>query len=167
MTINAFDLVERVRSYSPAAANALLNRVIPLMIPLAGGLEVRVREVDDSRCVLTMPLKRRTRNHVGSMYFGAQMTLADLAAGVLLFRLFPPGPYGGLIKRVEADFLAQAKGTVRCTCWLPDEDAATLEQVRGQPGAKAEAWLPLELADTDGQVVTRMRFLGALKCFRA
>lgn len=165
MAINAFDLVERVRGYSPAVANALLARTIPLMIPLAGGLRVRVEEVSDSRCVLTMPLRRRTRNHVGSMYFGAQMTLADLAAGVLLFRRFPPGPYGGLIKRVEADFLAKAKNTMRCTCWLPDEAAAVMEQVRDRPGAKAEAWLPLELADLEGQVVTRVRFLGVLKCF--
>lgn len=161
----AFGLVERVRSYSPAAANALLSRVIPWMIPLAGGLEVRVREVTDSRCELTMPVSRRTRNHVGSMYIGAQMTLADLTVGVLLFRRFPPGPFAGLIKRVEADFVAKAKGTITCVCELPADAAQALEQVRTNPDGKAEAWVPLRLQDTEGETVTELRVLVAVKRF--
>jgi acyl-coenzyme A thioesterase PaaI-like protein len=161
----AFGLVERVRSYSPAAANALLNRVIPWMIPLAGGLEVRVREVTDSRCEMTMPLSRRTRNHVGSMYIGAQMTLADLTVGVLLFRRFPPGPFAGLIRRVEADFVAKAKGTMTCICELPADAAQALDQVRTNPEGKSEAWVPLRLQDSAGKTVTELRVLVAIKRF--
>jgi acyl-coenzyme A thioesterase PaaI-like protein len=163
--INAFDLVERVRVYSPQVANILLSRAIPLMIPLAHGLRVSVVEVTDTRAELFMPLRRRARNHVGSMYFGAQMTLADLAAGVLIFRRFPPGPYGALIKRVEADFLAKAKTGLRCICSVDEEASAAFEQVRTSAEGKAEAWLPLELRDTDGKLVTRVRFLGALRRF--
>jgi len=165
MAINAFDLIERVREHSPVAANALLDHLVPWLIPMAGGLGVRVREVNNARCEVTMPLKRRTRNHVGSMYIGAQMTLADLTLGVLLFRLFPPGPYGGLIKRVEADFVAKAKGGLRCVATLEPATAAAFEAVRESPGAKAEGWLPVELIDREGTVVTRMRVLGALKRF--
>ena len=165
MAINAFELLERVRDYSPYAANALMGRLIPQLIPLAGGLGVRVHEVTDTRCELSMPLKRKTRNHVGSIYFGAQMTLADLTVGVLLFRRFPPGPYGGLIKRVEADFLAKAKGTIRCVATLPDDVDRTLEQVRTSAEGKAEGWVPMELIDPQGTVVTRVRVLGAIKRF--
>jgi acyl-coenzyme A thioesterase PaaI-like protein len=165
MSFGAFDLVNRIRGYSPAAANAMLARALPLIIPLAGGLRIRVREVTDTRAELTMPLLRRSRNHVGSMYFGAQMTLADLTAGVLIFSRWPPGPYGALIKRVEADFLAKAKATIRCVCALDTETAAALDAIRTSPDGKAEAWLPLELSDQDGRVVTRVRFLGALKRF--
>jgi acyl-coenzyme A thioesterase PaaI-like protein len=163
--LNVFDLAERIRQHSPRAANLFLSQGIPFIIPLARGLRARVVEVTDTRCELLMPATRRSRNHVGSMYFGAQMTLADLTAGVLIFRRFPPGPYGALIKRVEADFLAKAKGDIRCVCTLPEEASAALEQVRASPDGKSEAWLPLELLDRDGKVVTRLRFLGAMKRF--
>ncbi len=165
MAINAFELIERVRDHSPHAADALIGQLIPWMIPLSGGLGVRVREVTDSRCELSMPLKRKTRNHVGSMYFGAQMTLADLTVGVLLFRRFPPGPFGGLIKRIEADFLAKAKGNIRCVATLPEDVDRTFEQVRTSPEGKAEGWIPIELIDPEGTVVTRVKVLGALKRF--
>jgi acyl-coenzyme A thioesterase PaaI-like protein len=165
MSLSTFDLVERVREYSPRAANALLGRAIPLMIPLASGLGVRVVDVSDTRAVLAMPLRRRARNHVGSMYFGAQMTLADLAAGVLIFRRFPPGPYGALIKRVEADFLAKAKSELRCTCTLGPEASEVFELVRSSREGKGEGWLDLELRDVEDKLVTRVRFLGALRRF--
>lgn len=161
--MDAFELVSRVRQHSPRAANMLLDLAIPRIIPLAGGLKVHVRHWSPDRCELEMPLSRRSRNHLGSMYFGAQMTLADLAAGVLLFPQFPIGPYAGVIKRVEADFLAKAKGVVRCVAYYPDEARATLETVRTSESGKAEAWIPLDLVDPGDRVVTEVRFLVALK----
>jgi acyl-coenzyme A thioesterase PaaI-like protein len=163
--MRAFDLVARVREHSPRAANLLLDLVIPRMIPLAGGLHVRVRQWSPAECLLEMPLSRRTRNHLGSMYFGAQMTLADLAAGVLLFPQFPPGPYAGVIRRVEADFRAKAKGVIRCLARYPAEARAELETVRTSSSGKAEAWVPLELRDDGDRMVTEVRFLVALKRF--
>ncbi len=163
--MNAFDLIEKIRDISPVAANVVTNQLIPHLIPLAKGLEVRVQEINDSRCILSMPLKKRTRNHLGSMYFGAQMTLADLTVGLVLFRRFPPGPFGGVIKRVEADFRIKAKGLMRCVCELPPEVIDHLEQIRFSDSGKAEAWVPLQLIDPQEQVVTELRFLVAVKRF--
>lgn len=165
MNLNAFDLIERLRDISPVAANALTNQLVPFLIPLSRGLDVKVCEVTDTRCVLTMPLKRRTRNHLGSMYFGAQMTLADLTVGIALFRRYPPGPYGGVIKRVEADFRLKAKGLIRCICDIPPEVLDVLDAVHDNEDGKAEAWVPLQLVDPKGQVVTDVRFLVAIKKF--
>lgn len=160
----AMDLVERLRSLSPAAANAVMGKALPLIIPLAGGLGIRVEEVTDARAVATLPLKHRTRNHVGSVYFGAQMTLAELTMGLLLFRLYPPGPFGMLVKRVEADFLSKAKGRLRAVCELPPEVAAELAKVHTSPDGKSEAWVPVTLTTKDG-AVTNARFLAAVKKF--
>ena len=166
MAINPFAIVGRVRPYSPKGANALLDRlIIPSLIPLARHLKVRVEASDDSLCVLSMPVSRRTRNHLGSMYFGAQMTLIDLTVGVLLFQRFPPGPFGGVIKRVETDFQIKAKGLIRCVCKLDVETLDTLEAVRSNDSAKAEAWVPVFLEDSLGQRVTQARVLVALKRF--
>jgi len=163
--MRAFDLVQRIREHSPRAANLLLDLAIPRIIPLAGGLKVRVRSWSPVECQLEMPLTRRTRNHLGTMYFGAQMTLADLAVGILLFLQFPPGPYAGVIKRAEVDFRAKAKGVIRCIARCPDEARAELEAVRTSSSGKAEAWIPLELLDESGRVVTEGRFLTAIKRF--
>lgn len=164
--MNAFALIDRVREHSPRLANLLMGQLVPILIPLAGGLTVRVRELTRTRIEMTMPLKRRTKNHLGSMYFGAQMTLADLAVGVLLFQRFPPGPYGGVIKRVEADFVAKAKTSLTCIGELTAENIGTFEAVDSNADGKAEAWVPLDLIDKGGQVVTRVRFLVAVKRFK-
>jgi hypothetical protein len=40
-------------------------------IPLIALVRPQVVEMGDDRCVIRIPLRRRTRNHLGSMYFGA------------------------------------------------------------------------------------------------
>ncbi|WP_224363876.1 DUF4442 domain-containing protein [Hyalangium versicolor] len=84
------DVIDRLRQMSPGAANLVLSAALPRIIPSAGGLGIRVEEVTETRARLSVPLKRRTRNHVGGLYFGVQMTLAELCAGLLLLRRFPP-----------------------------------------------------------------------------
>jgi acyl-coenzyme A thioesterase PaaI-like protein len=161
----ALDLIERIRSVSPVAANAVLGLGIPQIIPLAAGLGMKVEEVSATRAVSSLPLKRRTRNHVGSIYFGAQMTQAEITMGLLLFHLYPPGPWGMLVKRVEADFHAKGKGTLRAVCEPPAEVLAALAEARTNESGKAEAWVPVRVSAADGQVVTEARFLAALKRF--
>lgn len=163
--MNAFDLLKRIRGVSPMAANLATNHLITHLIPLARGLDVRVRTLTETRCELTMPVSRRTRNHVKSMYIGAQMTLADLTVGLVLFQRFPPGPFGGVIKRSEADYRIKGKGMIRAICELPQQAIDALEQCRTSADGKAEAWVPVQLVDRKGQVVTDVRFLVAVKRF--
>ena len=164
--MNPFHIVNRLRPYSDKGANALLDRlIIPGLIPLARHLKVRVETADDDRCVLSMPVNRRTRNHLNSMYFGAQMTLIDLTVGVLLFQRFPPGPFGGVIKRVETDFRIKAKGLIRCQCQMDLATIDKLEQVRHNDNGKSEAWLAVELFDKNKKLVSSARVLVAIKRF--
>jgi acyl-coenzyme A thioesterase PaaI-like protein len=160
-----FDIANGLRRVSPTASRKLLDFVIPRIIPLAKGLDVQVAELTDTRCVLLLPGRRRTRNHLGTMYFGAQMTLIDLTVGVILFSRFPPGPFGGVIKRVETDFLVKARGSIRGVCDIPLDTVDALEQVRVNSGGKVEAWVPVELIDPTGTVVTRANVLVAVKRF--
>ena len=160
-----FDLIERIQAVSPHAANVVLGQALPRIIPLTGGLGMRVHEVTAERATASLPLKRRTRNHVGSIYFGAQMTLAEITMGLLVFRRYPPGPYSMLVKRVEADFHAKAKGTLRAECDPGAEALLALATANVAPDGKAEAWLPVRLLDPTGATVTEARFLCALKRF--
>ena len=42
---------------------------------------LKMVERDEDKCVLSMPLNRKTRNHVNSIYFACMTAGADLTAG--------------------------------------------------------------------------------------
>ncbi|BCA94060.1 hypothetical protein TUM19329_04210 [Legionella antarctica] len=51
-------------------------------IALIGYLKPRLIKLSDNELVLRIPLRKRSRNHLNSMYFGALAVGADLAAGL-------------------------------------------------------------------------------------
>lgn len=159
----ALELVERLRRVSPAAANLMMTVALPTIIPMASGLGIRVEEVSQTRTRSRLPLKRRTRNHVGSIYFGAMMTAMEVTMGMLVFRHFPMGPYNALVNRVETDFKAKARGAVFAVCEPPAEVLASFREALRQPGDKVQGWVPVRLEAEDGAVVAEARFLVALK----
>ncbi|HYO51931.1 DUF4442 domain-containing protein [Archangium sp.] len=158
----ALELVDRLRGVSPAAANLVMTMALPRIIPMTSGLGIRVEEVSETRSRSRLPLKRRTRNHVGSIYFGAMMTAMEVTMGMLVFRHFPMGPYKALVNRVETDFRAKAKGTVYAVCEPPAEVLASFRESLRQPGDKAQGWVPVRLEAEDGTLVAEARFLVAL-----
>jgi acyl-coenzyme A thioesterase PaaI-like protein len=87
-------------------------------IPLMFFARPIVEELTDERCVVRLRLTRRTRNHVGSMYFGALAVGADLAGGLIPTRLARSrgAKVQILFKDFHADFLARAEGDVLFTC---------------------------------------------------
>jgi hypothetical protein len=64
-----------------------LVRLLGLRIPMILFVGPRVRQLDDAGCAIEIPLGLRSRNHLGSMYFGALHVGADLAAGLNAARL--------------------------------------------------------------------------------
>jgi acyl-coenzyme A thioesterase PaaI-like protein len=142
----AFELVERVRRVSPGAANLMMTVALPRIIPMTSGLGIRVEEVSETRSRSRLPLNRRTRNHVGSIYLGAQVTAMEVTMGMLVFRHFPMGPYNALVNRVETDFRAKAKGAVYAVCEPPPEVLASFREALRQPGDKVQGWVPVRVA---------------------
>lgn len=51
-------------------------------VALIGYLRPRLIELNEEKIVICLPLRRRSRNHLNSMYFGALSVGADLAAGL-------------------------------------------------------------------------------------
>ena len=56
-------------------------------IPLLFFVKPSVIEISNSRAVVSIPLRRKTRNHLNSMYFGALAIGADCAAGLIAMKL--------------------------------------------------------------------------------
>ena len=56
-----------------------------LKIPMLGFTGVKLIAIDDTTSKVHIKLKRRTKNHLNSMYFGALAVGADVAGGVHAF----------------------------------------------------------------------------------
>ncbi|MBA3537187.1 MAG: DUF4442 domain-containing protein [Tatlockia sp.] len=54
-------------------------------VPLIGHLRPKLIKLDDKVIVVKLPLGRRSKNHLNSMYFGALAVGADLAGGLHSF----------------------------------------------------------------------------------
>jgi acyl-coenzyme A thioesterase PaaI-like protein len=93
-------------------------------IPLLASVRPTLVELDDDHCVVRIPLRRWTRNHLGSMYFGALSIGADCAGGLLAVERIRRRRAGLslVFKAFRADFLKRAEGDVYFTC----EDGARI-----------------------------------------
>lgn len=89
-----------------------------LRIPLLFFVRPRVVELGAERVVVKIPFGRRTRNHLGSMYFGALAIGADVAGGLIAMRTIEEsgGGVSLIFKDLHADFLKRAEGDVFFTC---------------------------------------------------
>ncbi len=101
-----------------AAANFYLRTFALTKVPLIAWTGARVVVVDDERCVVRVRLRRRTRNHLGSMYFGVLMVGADVAGGLLAFRRVATAgrPVSFVFKDAQATFHKRAEGDTFFTC---------------------------------------------------
>lgn len=96
-------------------------------IPLLFFISPSVVELDDRVCVIRVPLNRRTRNHLHSMYFGVLCAGADCAGGLIAMRQIQElakrtGSRISLVfKDFKAEFLKRAEGDVHFTCSQGDE----------------------------------------------
>jgi acyl-coenzyme A thioesterase PaaI-like protein len=91
-----------------------LVRLLSLKIPVLLFLGPRVIELDDEGCAVKIPLGWRSRNHLGSMYFGALCAGADLAGGLNAARLIHQRHrrVSLVFAEVKAEFLKRADGDV-------------------------------------------------------
>ncbi|HTL11154.1 MAG TPA: DUF4442 domain-containing protein, partial [Bdellovibrionota bacterium] len=78
-----------------------------IKIPMLWYLRPSVVELTDDRCVVKIPLRRRAKNHLNSMYFGALAAGADCAGGLMAMRLIrADGNRASLVfKDFHAEFL--------------------------------------------------------------
>jgi len=99
-------------------------------IPLLFYVGVSVAEISPERMVVRIPLRRRTRNHLGSMYFGALCIGADVAPGAYAMYLIrqQPARISMVFKDFQAEFLKRAEGDVDFICNQGKEIAELVAQ---------------------------------------
>lgn len=87
-------------------------------IPLLFFVRPSVVQWDEEKAIFKIPLQRRTKNHLGSMYFAVLAAGADLACGFLAMAAIRAAkePISLIFKNVTAEFLKRAEGDVHFIC---------------------------------------------------
>lgn len=83
-------------------------------IPLIGFVRPKIVEITNEKIVVRIRLRRRTRNHLGSMYFGALSIGADLAGGFQAFQIADEmkRKLSIVFKDFKADFIQRPESDV-------------------------------------------------------
>jgi acyl-coenzyme A thioesterase PaaI-like protein len=114
------EVIQQLDARLPAAwkATALLQGYGLWKIPLLFSVRPKVREINEEKIVVEIPLTRWTKNHLGSMYFGALAIGADCSVGLLALHLVKRN--GGQVhlsfKDFQVNFRKRAEGNVLFVC---------------------------------------------------
>ena len=102
-----------------------------LKIPLLGSVRPSVVALEADRCVVRVPLRRWTRNHLGSMYFGALAIGADCAGGLMAVELIrrKQARISLVFKAFKAEFLQRPESDVYFICEDGARIAALVDRV--------------------------------------
>ncbi len=95
-------------------------------IPLIHFCRPVVLELNEEGCRVRIPFRRRVKNHIGSMYFGAIAAGADLAGGLIALYLIAQSGYKihFVFKEVHGQFLRRVEGPAVFSC----SDGAAIQQ---------------------------------------
>lgn len=87
-------------------------------VAMIGYLKPRLIKLDEQEIVICLPLRRRSRNHLNSMYFGALAVGADLAAGLHGFYHadLAQSKVSLVFKSFQAQFLRRPEADVYFVC---------------------------------------------------
>ena len=99
-------------------ANLRFKLVGLFQIRMIGFVGARLKSYDEQKTVIKIPLNRRTRNHLGSMYFGSLATGADVTGAWIAFDYLAKtkAPVSVVFKDMNAKFFKRADGDVYFTC---------------------------------------------------
>ncbi len=85
-----------------------------MKVPLIFWVSPSIVKFNDQQCVVKIPLNRRTKNHLNSMYFGVLCTGADIAGGYAAMNeiTLSKKKVALSFKDFHAEFLKRAEGDV-------------------------------------------------------
>lgn len=105
-------------------------------IPLLFAVSPKVVAFSEDQCSVRVPLTRITKNHLGSMYFGALSIGADCTAALHAMHFIEQSEkkVALIFKDFHADFLKRAESDVIFTC----NEGAIIKDLVAQAVAKGE-----------------------------
>jgi acyl-coenzyme A thioesterase PaaI-like protein len=103
-----------------------------MQVPMIGYLRPKLIALDDKKIVIKIPLNRRSKNHLNSMYFGALAVGADLAGGFHGFyhAKLAKLPVSLVFKSFQAQFLKRPEDDVFFISEMGDCVAALIQDAK-------------------------------------
>lgn len=133
-----------------------------LKIPSLAFVGPSVHEISDNKCVIKIPLNWRTKNHLGSMYFGVLAAGADCAGGFCAMRAIEKsGKKVSLVfKDFKAEFLRRAESDVYFVCEQIKESDEFVQKVIANAGQRMEMPIYINAYCKDSQEPVAKFILG-------
>ena len=100
-------------------------------MPLIFYCRPKIVNISEESVTLKIPLLRRNKNHVGSMYIGALSVGADLSSAILALNLVNKSKVKiiPIFKDLSAKFLKRAEGDVHFVCNEGKKIQSMIEEV--------------------------------------
>jgi len=132
-------------------------------LPSLAWWSVKLRSLDDQKCVVTIPFSWRTQNPFKSIYFAAQAGAAELSTGLLCMQaLRGRGKWSMYVIGFEAEYGVTAKTKVAFTCEDGDLVKEILEKIE-TTNKPDQIVMTSTGTNTEGQMVSRFKIKWSFK----
>ena len=131
-------------------------------IPMIGFVRPRIIEMNDQKVIIKIRLRRRTRNHLGSMYFGALAVGADLAGAIHSVYFTGGKGMSMAFKSMQAEFLKRAEEDV----FFESNDGATIKEMieeSRQTGERVNRMVEVTAKNIKGELMAHFKMEISIK----
>jgi hypothetical protein len=134
-------------------------------IPMIGYTGLKLIEITDTTTKVKIKLKRRTKNHLNSMYFGALAIGADVSGGLHAF--YFANKYGKTVsfafKGMECEFIKRAESD----CIFVSKDGKKVEDAIKksiETGERINETTNINVLNNENEVVATFKLIVSVKC---
>lgn len=133
-------------------------------IPMIFYVRPKLISINEQQTKVKIKLRRRTKNHLGSMYFGALSVGADVAGGIMAFYF---AEKRGLkisfaFKAVSGSFLQRAMSDVTFVCEAGNQIEAMVNKAK-EIGDRVNEEVPVLAYDTEENLVAEFQMTLSIK----
>ena len=134
-------------------------------IPLVGFVRPRLVSIDDDSVSVRIKLRRRTKNHLNSMYFGALAVGADIAGGVhaFYFAELADTKVSFAFKGMKADFIKRAESDILFESHNGQLVKKIIEESKSS-GERINQSIHVVAKDENNDVVATFEMIISVKC---
>jgi len=134
-------------------------------IPMLGYVGVKLMDINETSVKVGIKLKRRTKNHLNSMYFGALAVGADVAGGIhaFYFATIHQKNVSFAFKGMNCEFIKRAESD----CIFISEDGNKVENAilkSIQTGDRVNETTKVNAYNTDNELVATFEMIVSVKC---
>ena len=141
-----------------------LNAFLIAKLPSAYLCGVRVKEINDSLCLVTVKHRWINQNPFRSMYFAVQAMAAELSTGALVIMAIKSSgrPVSMLVTQNKSVFTKKATGKIQFECRQGDLVKQVLEKAINT-GEGQTIWLDAVGTNEEGEKVSEFSFEWSIK----